>query len=659
MFLSLLMSQLRDAVLGGSAAFRAEAIPSLMRPAYGVVAVFSPTDIERWSGVLTGVLVVLLAYQQWRLYQLRLHSEQREELFRIVTENAEDMIALVNVKGHRLYNSPAYEKVLGYSTEELGKTSAFEQIHPEDRLRVLDASREARRTGVGEKLEYRIKHKNGTWRVLESTASAIKNEQGEVEKLVIVNRDVTARKLAEEALEHNSFHDALTNLPNRRVFLDRLQRSFSRAQRSPEYRYAVLFVDIDGFRVFNDTMGTATGDLVIKEIGRRLATCLRGDDTVARPKGKLPISDMLSRMAGDEFTLLLENISDPSDAVRVADRIQAAVAAPLFAGGRDVHASVSIGIALSTTEHERAEDFLQDADIAMRRAKARGGSRCEVFDEEMQRRAIKRLTLESELQTALDRGQFQLHYQPIVNLETRQITGFEALLRWRHPEQGIISPHKFIEVAEKIGLIVSIGKWALQEAGRQLHAWLSAYPSLGPLTMTVNVSARQFAHAHFVNDTESVVKETCLGPSQLQLEMTETAAMADPKLTLEVMTQLKRLGVCISIGDFGKGLSSLSWLRRLPIDELKIDRSLVNGMSADIVNRDIVSLMITLSRSLKLKLIAEGVETAAQLKSLRELGCEFGQGYLFSQPVDENQAEQLLRRQSTPTARASTAGVET
>jgi diguanylate cyclase (GGDEF)-like protein/PAS domain S-box-containing protein len=619
---------------------------------------FFPTDIERWSGVLTGVLVVLLAYQQWRLYQLRQRSQQREELFRIVTENAEDMIALVNVKGHRLYNSPAYEKVLGYSTEELGKTSAFEQIHPEDRLRVLDASREARRTGVGEKLEYRIKHKNGTWRVLESTASAIKNEQGEVEKLVIVNRDITARKQAEEALEHNSFHDGLTNLPNRHLFLDRLQRSFSRAQRSPEYRYAVLFVDIDGFRVFNDTMGTATGDLVIKEIGRRLATCLRGDDTVARPKGKLPISDMLSRMAGDEFTLLLENIGDPSDAVRVANRIQAVVAAPLLAEGREVHASVSIGIALSTTEHERAEDFLQDADIAMRRAKARGGSRSEVFDEEMQRRAIKRLTLEAELQMALDRGQFQLHYQPIVNLETRQITGFEALLRWHHPEQGIISPHKFIEVAEKIGLLVSIGKWALREAGRQLHTWLSAYPSLGPLTMTVNVSARQFAHAHFVNDTESVIKEISLAPSRLQLEMIEGAAIADPKLTLEVMTQLKRLGVRTSIGDFGTGLSSLSWLRRLPIDELKIDRSLVSGMSADIVNRDIVRLMITLSRSLKLKLIAGGVETGAQLKLLRELGCEFGQGHLFSQPVDKKQAEQLLRRQNMP-AHASTAGVET
>ena len=658
MILSLLISHLRDGVLGASAALAVDTLPSLTGPAYRVVAMFSLTDIEQWSGLLSGVLVVLLAYQQWRLYQLRQRSAQREELFRIVAENAADMIALVDVKGHRLYNSPAYERVLGYSPEELGKTSVFEQIHPEDRFKVLDASREARRTGVGEKLEYRIKHKNGAWRVLESTASTIKNEQGEVEKLVIVNRDITDRKLAEEALEHNSFHDALTSLPNRRLFLDRLQRSFSRARRSPEYRYALLFVDVDGFKVFNDTMGTRAGDLVIKEIGQRLATCLRSDDTVARPKGKLPISDMLSRMGGDEFTLLLENIGDPSDAMRVAKRIQAAVAEPFLAEGREVHASVSIGIALSTTDHERAEDFLQDADIAMRRAKASGGSRCEVFDEGMHRRALKRLTLETELQTALDRGQFQLYYQPIVKLETRQIVGLEALLRWQHPEQGVISPYKFIEVAENIGLIVSIGKWALREACRQFQTWLSAYPSLGPLTMTVNVSARQFAHARFVADTESVIKETRLGPSHLQLEMTEAAALTDPKLAFEVMTQLKRLGVCLSLGDFGKGVSSLTWLRRLPIEELKIDRSLVNGMSAETVNRDIIRLMITLTRSLKLKLIAEGIETVTHLELLKKLGCEFGQGYLFSQPVDEKQAEQLLRHQNMP-ANASTVGVQT
>ena len=400
--------------------------------------------LDQWSSYLFAVLVVLLGVQQWRLHKLRKYLAKREELFRIVTENAADMIALVDVKGHRLYNSPAYEHVLGYTPEELAKTSAFEQIHPEDRMKVLDASREAKRTGIGEKLEYRIRHKNGTWKILESTASTIKDKNGDVEKLVIVNRDVTARKVAEEALEHNSFHDALTALPNRRLFLDRLQRSYSRAQRHPEYRYAVLFVDVDGFKIFNESMGTAAGDIVIKEIGQRLSSCLREDDTVARPKGKMPTEDMLSRMGGDEFTILLEALSDPSDAMRVAQRIQLAVAMPIAIGNQEVNATVSIGIALNAGVHEQPEDLLRDAEIApaMRRAKGRGGSRCEVFDESMHQRALKRLKLESELQAALNANQFQLWYQPIFNLGTRQIAGFEALLRWKHPEQGLMSPDR-------------------------------------------------------------------------------------------------------------------------------------------------------------------------------------------------------------------------
>ncbi len=600
--------------------------------------------IEQWSSYLFAVLVVLLGLQQWRLHKLRKYLAKREELFRIVTENAADMIALVDVKGRRLYNSPAYEHVLGYTPEELAKTSAFEQIHPEDRMKVLDASREAKRTGIGEKLEYRIRHKNGAWKILESTASTIKDKNGDVEKLVIVNRDVTARRLAEEALEHNSFHDALTTLPNRRLFLDRLQRSYGRAQRHPEYRYAVLFVDVDGFKTFNESMGTAAGDIVIKEIGRRLSSCLRGDDTVARPKGKMPTEDMLSRMGGDEFTVLLEALSDPSDAMRVAQRIQLAVAMPIQIEKQEVHATVSIGIALNGGTHEQPEDLLRNADTAMRRAKARGGSRCEVFDESMHQRALKRLKLEAELQSALNANQFQLWYQPIFHLETRRIAGFEALLRWKHPEQGLVSPYAFLDVAENIGLLVSIGKWAIREACRQLAQWRTGRPALAALSMTVNISPRQLAHPHFVSDTKAAMQLSNIEPGSLQLEMAESAAMADPKLAAEVMSQLKRVGVCISIGDFGSGLSSPNWLRRLPLDELKIDRSLISSMAADRANADIVHLMITVARNLKLRVVAEGVETTVQLELLRKLGCEFGQGHLFSQPVDARQAEQLLRQ---------------
>src|SRR5580704_508606 len=384
------------------------------------LALFSPAIVEQWSPYLSVALVVLLGYQQWRFYQLRKRTVQREELFRIVAENAADMIALVDVKGRRLYNSPAYEKVLGYTPEELEKTSAFEQVHPEDRYKILEASREARSTGVGRKLEYRIRHKNGEWRILESAASTIRDQHGEVEKLVIVNRDITDRKHTEKLLEHNSFHDGLTGLPNRRLLLDRLQRSFIRARRNPDYQYSILLVDLDNFKVLNDTLGPTAGDQVIMELGGRLASCLRHHDTVARPGNQIPSNDaVLSRLGGDEFTILLEGITDPSDALRVAQRLQSAIAAPFTIAGRDQPVTASIGIALSTDEHERAEDLLQYADVAVHRAKALGGSRCELFNEGMHTRAVNRLKLEAELKIAIDRRQFQLCYQPILNLETR------------------------------------------------------------------------------------------------------------------------------------------------------------------------------------------------------------------------------------------------
>ncbi len=590
---------------------------------------------------------MLLAYQQWRLYQLRKRTVQREELFRIVTENAADMIALVDVKGRRLYNSPSYEKVLGYSPEELEKTSGFEQVHPEDRYKILEASREARSTGVGKKLEYRIRHKNGEWRILESAASTIRDKHGEVEKLVIVNRDITDRKHTEKLLEHNSFHDGLTGLPNRRLLLDRLQRSFVRAQRNPDYQYAILLVDIDHFKVLNDDLGPTAGDQVMMEMGGRLASSLRHHDTVARPGNQIPSTDaVLSRLGGDEFTILLEGTIDPSDALRVAQRLQAAIAAPFTVAGGDLPTTASIGIALSTDEHNRAEDLLQCADVAVHRAKALGGSRCELFDEGKHTRAVNRLKLEGELRVAIDRRQFQLCYQPILNLETRQAVGFEALVRWHHPEQGVVSPSHFIEVAERAGLMVPIGKWVIREACQQLRAWQSAYPGLGALTMTVNVSAKQFAHADLRDDLKAAIQESRIVPSSLQIELTEADAQANPRLTSDLFTQLKHLGVRISIGDFGTGHSSLSWLRRSPLDELKIDRSLVASMPSDRSSYDVVNLTIILARELNLEVVAEGIETAVHLERVRRLGCELGQGYFFSKPLEAEQANQLLKQQS-------------
>jgi diguanylate cyclase (GGDEF)-like protein/PAS domain S-box-containing protein len=600
-----------------------------------------------WTWIAPGALAILVAYQQFRVYRIQRESKKREELFQIVTENAADMIALVDVKGHRLYNSPAYKRILGYSSAELGETSSFEQIHPDDRFKVLEAAREARSTGVGKKLEYRIRHKDGTWRVLESIAGTIRDQKGEVAKLVIVNRDVTERKQAEQQAEHNSLHDGLTGLPNRRLFLDRLQHLFDRSQRNPDQQYAVLFVDLDGFKVFNDTMGPAVGDQVIVEVGRRLGGCLRDEDTVSRPQDELAMRNaVLSRMGGDEFTILLEGVTDPSDAMRVAKRILSSVSALFLVEGREVRTSASVGIAMSTPAHTRAEELLQDADVAMRRAKALGGARCEVFDEAMHTRAVNGLKLEAELREAVAKRQFRVYYQPIVHLETKQITGFEALLRWQHPEQGLISPDKFMGAAEDRGLLVSIGQWVILQACQQLRAWDAEIPGLEGVNISVNVSAGQLADAGFISGLEAALLSTGVDPTRLHLEMTESVAAADAKLTSSVLTNLKRLGVGVVLDDFGTGNSSLNGLRQLPVAALKVDRSLIGGMLLDRGTCDTVDLILLLAHKLKLKVIAEGIESAKQLDHLHQLGCELGQGYFFSPPVEAKAAEDLLRQRT-------------
>jgi diguanylate cyclase (GGDEF)-like protein/PAS domain S-box-containing protein len=602
--------------------------------------------IEHWQTLGFAVLGMFAVWQEIRIYKIRQQARKREELFQIVTENAADMIALVDVKGNRLYNSPAYKRILGYSSAELGETSAFEQIHPDDRFKVLEAAREARSSGIGRKLEYRIRHKDRSWRVLESVAGTIRNEKGEVIKLVIVNRDITERKRAEELAEHNSFHDSLTGLPNRRLFLDRLQHLFDRARRHAEHQFAVLFVDLDGFRIFNDTMGPAVGDQVIVEIGQRLGACLRQEDTVSRPQDDLISRNaVLSRMGGDEFTILLENVTDPSDPMRVAHRILASIAALLIVEGREVTTSGSIGVALSTPSHKCAEDLLQDADAAMRRAKALGGGRCEVFDEAMHAHALNRLKLEAELLEALRQNEFRVCYQPVLDLQTKRILGFEALLRWQHPEQGLISPFKFINAAEDTGLLLAIGHWLIVEACRQLRIW-EVERSTRTVGISVNLSARQFADARLIPELQSVLRETGIEPAHLQLEITEAVASGDSNLAMEVFSRLKQLGINIVLDDFGTGKSSLSELRKFPVDALKIDRSLIGEMLANRITYDTVDLILVLGQKLKVKVIAAGLEKPKQLEALRELGCNLGQGYLFSQAVDAESASKLLSDQN-------------
>jgi diguanylate cyclase (GGDEF)-like protein/PAS domain S-box-containing protein len=472
----------------------------------------------QWYWIALGALGILVIGQELRIYWIRHESKKRDELFQIVTENAADMIALVDVKGHRLYNSPAYKRILGYSPAELGSSSAFEQIHPEDRFKVLEAGREARSTGVGKKIDYRIRHKDGTWRVLESIAGTIRDEKGDVTKLVIVNRDVTDRKKAEEQAEHSSFHDGLTGLPNRRLFLNRLEHLLERAQRTPERQYAVLFIALDQFKVLNDASGSGVGDQIIAEMGRRLGACLREEDTVARAHEATAISAaVLSRMGGDEFTILLEGVIDSNDAMRAGQRILSAVAEPFHVEGHELRISASVGIALSTPAHTQAEELLQEADVAMRRAKALGGSRCEMFDEAMHTRAVNQLKLEAELRQAIAQRQFRIHYQPIMNLNSKQIAGFEALLRWQHPTQGLISPSKFMETAENTGLLVSTGQWMIFEVCKQIQEWSSTHPANRSVMINVNVSGRQWFDGRFIHDLEKTLHDSGIDPSQLRL----------------------------------------------------------------------------------------------------------------------------------------------
>ena len=603
------------------------------------------TDLKEWVRGLACVVLlfdVYTLYQHLQLQRMRRRMAERDQLFQLITENAADMIAVVDGAGQRIYNSPAYQHVLGYSDEELKTTSSIEQIHPDDRQRVLEAAHKARSTGQGQRLEYRIRHKDGSWRILESTASAVRNAKGKTEKLVIVNRDISERKRAEEMLAHNAFHDGLTNLPNRALFLDRLQRALVLSKRHTDYKFAVLFIDVDEFKVFNDSLGHKVGDEVLIQIGLRLTSSLREVDTISRPQvGQAQKDDTLARLGGDEYTILLEDIRNPSDAIRVAERLQSKLAVPFTVQGYEIVVNASVGIALSTAACAHAEDLLRDANIAMFRAKRAGKARCEVFDTAMHEGAVRRLELETELRKALELGEFRTHYQPIISLKTGRITGFEALTRWQHGDR-LLSPAEFIAVADETGLIIPMNRILLREACEQLRTWHAQFPAEQPLSMSVNITSKEFALPSLAKGIGETLKQTGLDPNHLQLEITETIAMGDPEKAASVFSELKALGVRLSVDDFGTGYSSLSRLQRFPVDSLKIDRAFISQMDSDVESQKIVQVIIMLAQTLGLVTVAEGTETEEQVNQLKELDCGFAQGYYFSKPADQETISDLL-----------------
>jgi PAS domain S-box-containing protein len=610
-------------------------------------------DLREWVRGLA--LLVLLfdiytVYQHLQLQRMRRQLAERDQLFQLISENAADMIALVDRDGHRLYNSPAYQKVLGYSADELKASSSLDQVHPDDRPRVRQAAEKARHGGQGERVEYRIRHKDGSWRTVESTANPVRNSKGETEKLVIVNRDITERKRAEEMLVHNAFHDGLTDLPNRALFLDRLQHALTLSKKHPNYTFAVLLIDIDEFKVINDSLGHTAGDELLIQIGRRLKESVRRADTVSRPQEKVlgerfNPEDALARLGGDEFTILLDDIRDPIEAVRVAERLQEELRTPFSVTGQEVVISASIGIAASNTPHSKAEDLLRDADIAMYRAKGAGKARSEVSDTAMHATAVKRLRLETDMRKGLEQGEFHVYYQPICSLPRGRIVGFEALSRWQRGDE-VIPPADFIPIADETGLIIPLNRQLLREACVQLIAWQSQFPANPPLTLSVNVPPKQFAQPDLAADIRNILQQTSFDPANLNLEIIETVVMGDAEKAGCVLSQLNALGVSLSVDDFGTGYSSLSRLCRIPLDTLKIDRVFISNMDSDPESLEIARAIMTLAHNLDLKVVAEGVEKAEHVKQLQQLGCEFAQGYFFSRPVAPQAITALLAQQN-------------
>ncbi len=566
---------------------------------------------------------------------------ESEERYALAAAGANDGLWDWDLRTQEMYYSPRWKQMLGRDLAGVGSSPDewFALIHPDEIERVRrEVAAHLNGDTVHLETTYRMRHRDGTWRWMLARGLAVRDAGGKAYRLAGSMTDITERKTAEDQLLHDALHDALTGLPNRALFNEELRLAIDRRRRRPDYGFTVLFLDLDRFKVINDSLGHLAGDALLTELAARINRCLRPGDRVAR-------------LGGDEFTVLLDDIGDVASATRVADRIQAELAAPFVLGGREVFTSASIGIALSATGYQEPEAVLRDADLAMYRAKARGRSRYEVFDLAMHASAVERLELETDLRRALERQEFRLHYQPVLAVGDQRIVGFEALVRWEHPRRGLVDPSAFISVAEETNLIVLIGRWVLREACRQLRAWHDRFGTRRYIGVGVNVSGRQLLAPGVVDEVREAIAEAGVEPKGVNLEITESVLMEDADAAVGVVQQLKALGVRIHMDDFGTGYSSLSYLRRFALDVLKIDREFVGHMDVA-ENLELVRTIITLARNLGLAVIAEGVETTQQYLQLRALDCAYVQGFLFSPPLGAEGATRLLEAQRDPAERS-------
>ncbi len=545
---------------------------------------------------------------------------------RLIIQHAGDFVALLDADAAWIYASPSYQAAFGDMIRP--GASYLDIVHTEDRVHIRTAFGHLLEGEAQARQQYRVRLPDRSERILESEASLVHGPGGEVTQVVMVSRDITERKEMEAYILHQSFHDALTGLPNRLLLVDRMKQATAHLGRQ-NAPVAVLFIDLDRFKDINDTLGHAAGDRLLQEVAERLVACVRDGDTVAR-------------LSGDEFVVLLAGLNDARDAAVVADKIVCSIMEPCHIGGKELRVSASIGIAVFPEDGRDIDELLRNADTAMYHAKQEGRSRFSFFTSHMNEAASRRLAVGSALRQALKQGEFVLHYQPKVSAATGAICGFEALIRWPQPDGPWISPSQFIPIAEETGHIEPIGKWALQEAASQIRRWRDETDQCCPIA--VNFSAWQFRKDGVAQNIEDVLKKSDIPASMLEAELTESAVMDDPVRAIQALNEIRNLGVSISIDDFGTGYSSLAYLKRFPLDKLKIDAAFVRDLATDPDDAAIVLAIITLAHSLNLTVIAEGVETAEQVAFLMEHGCDEMQGNYFSKPVSTEQALDLLKQ---------------